>query len=91
MTATVKVAGPFKVERKPSSIAIEASTYAVERYVRARSWKLVSVIVLLLIIMAVFSAVVLVIVAVIVLHGRRQRLKGKTQEGEIRDQLKAGE
>jgi len=51
---------------------------------------LVAVIVFVLIIMAVLSALVLVIVAVIVAHGKRQQLKSKTQEGDIRDQLKAG-
>ena len=84
------MAGPFKVERKPSTITIEVSTHAVKKYVKSRNWMPVSVIVFVLIIVAVLAAFVLVIVAVLVARGKRQQLKSKTQEGEIRDQLKAG-
>ncbi|MBA7689020.1 hypothetical protein ES703_97513 [subsurface metagenome] len=50
----------------------------------------VSVIVFVLIIVAVLAAFVLVIVAVLVARKKTLQLKSKTQEGEIRNQLKAG-
>ena len=85
MIATVEVAGPFKVERKPLTITIEASTYAAtaKKYVQAQSWMPVSGIVFVLVI-------VLVIVAVLAARKKTLQLKSKTQEGEIRDRLKAG-
>ena len=54
LTATVEVAGPFKVEGKPLSIRVESTAYAVKKY--ARNWMPVLGIVLVLVIVAILVA-----------------------------------
>jgi hypothetical protein len=54
LTATVEVAGPFKVEGKPLSIRVEPTAYAVKKY--ARNWLPALGIFLVLIIVAVLVA-----------------------------------
>jgi hypothetical protein len=54
LTATVEVAGPFKVEGKPLSIRVESAAYAVKKY--ARYWMPVLGIFLVFVIVAVLVA-----------------------------------
>ena len=70
LTATVEVAGPFKVEGKPLSIRVEPTAYAFKKY--ARNWMPVLGIFLVLVIVAVVIVAV-VIVAVLVAQRKTQQ------------------
>ncbi len=61
LTATVEVAGPFKVEAKPLSIDVEPTAYAIKY---ARIWMPV---------LGIVFVLVIVVVVVVVLVAQRKK------------------